>query len=87
MTFATITWELVGFHVHTTHCLLLLTISEFSSKAVEISAKFEIEVFPDGGHLKSYLAMCITLYSILLSTKKSNKDTQAQHYTKQQTTY
>ena len=47
MTFATITWELVRFRVHTSYYLLSLAVSGISSMAAEVSAKFEIEVFPD----------------------------------------
>ena len=47
MTFATITWELVRFRVHTSYYLLSLAVSGISSMAPEVSAKFEIEVFPD----------------------------------------
>jgi hypothetical protein len=47
MTFATITWDLVRFCVHTSYYLLSLAVSGISSMAAEVSAKFEIEVFPD----------------------------------------
>ena len=47
MTFATITWELVRFRVHTSYYQLSLAISGISSMAEEVSAKFAIEVFPD----------------------------------------
>jgi len=59
MTFATITWELVRFRVHTSYYLLSLAVSAISRMAAEVSAKFEIEVFPDGENVLEYKLLCL----------------------------